>query len=347
MTARWEIRSVNSREYANSAEKAGLNLPIEQTEHWGRVDEIQANRKHLGYYLVFFDGDLVAQFRATKMDWHATFFVWLRHGPVWLAKPSAELEKGFLETLEQFAKQEWQGALHLRLDLFHRAVHNSYMPYSLSTHDRTVVIDTTVSDRAAADEVLQEEIIAKFKSRGRKQARQSLRDTEIVCADETDAAFRDFSPYHRVLVETSNRDGFTAWSSQHYQEMLEALGKENARLYASRIDGELTSWMLVTLSGKYACYFYGASTTASMKRSVNERLVVFVCVDIAKRGCEAMDMMGIGSELNPSLNGLNVYKTKFSTAVVEVAPTQDVPLAVFRYRLMMAARATLQRLKQR
>ena len=45
--------------------------------------------------------------------------------------------------------------------------------------------------------------------------------------------------------------------------MLTALGPEHARLFVLRRDGEPHCWDLVTVSGKRAVAYYGASSSAS------------------------------------------------------------------------------------
>lgn len=334
----WTLRPSTAEEVAAALAAAQIDPPIEQVPEWAAFDESDADRTPLGYFLVADDeGRDRASFLATRVNDHGTRFVWLRHGPVWFEEPTAAQEAALVTALVTNMKAIDAGATHLRLDLA-SAPDGAMLPASLITYDSTVVIDTALSSPELDEEAAAEEILSRFKPRGRRDVRKSVRESGLHCADETESAIADFSSYHEVMVETAERDGFIPWPADFYSRMLSTLGEDRARLFAGRIDGELVCWSIVCLSGRRAWRYYAASKTSVMRRRVTDRLVLFEAIDLGRRGVTAFDLMGIGSDIAPSLSGLNEFKTKFSKEVVAVAPAREIVLRPWVYFGVQRAR---------
>ncbi|WP_160159450.1 lipid II:glycine glycyltransferase FemX [Actinomyces culturomici] len=337
----WTLRRSDADEVAAALAAAGVDSPIEQTPQWASFDESDSDRTSLGYFLVSDDSGVDrASFLATRVNDHGTRFVWLRHGPVWFSVPAPDDESALVTALVTNMKAIDAGATHLRLDLA-SAPEGAMLPGSLITYDSTVVIDTSISSPDLDDDAATEEILARFKPRGRRDVRKSVRESGLECADETEAATADFEPYHAVMRQTAERDGFVPWPAEFYQRMLSDLGPERARLFAGRIDGEVVCWSIVCLSGRRAWRYCAASKSEVMRLRVTDRLVLFECLDLARRGVVAFDLMGIGSDIAPSLGGLNEFKTKFSKEVVAVAPAREIVLRPWVYFGVQRARRIL------
>ena len=210
---------------------------------------------------------------------------------------------------------------------------------TLSTipYDRTVILDVTGGDEA---------ILSRMKPRGRRDVRKALRESPIECSDETERASASFEEYYPLMVETGERDGFTPAPMSDYENMMHILGTGHCRLYAGRLDGRLTNWSMVTVSGRRATRYYAASSTDTMRMHVGDKLVYFEACELGRLfdgTVSEYDLMAIGSDLSPKLNGLNEFKCKFSKEVVEVAPDRDVPLRKALYAALVTARKTLRR----
>lgn len=340
MSRQLSISVTGATEYLATLRSRGAVIPIEQVPAWAAIDRAVAQREPLGQYFVHEGEELVAAFSLTRVLTRGLSYLWLRHGPVWLREPSAEDEAALIEVLRELAAEIDPGAVHLRLDLRHPHV-RAVEPHGLITYDETAVIDTSVSDTSAEEEILTEEILSHFKPRGRRDVRKAVRESGVVCADETERARRDFSEYHAVMVETADRDGFTPWGEEFYRMMIRELGVKHCRLFAGRIDGELVCWSIVTISGATAWRHHAAMANSALKRRVTDRLILAECVWLASRGVERYDLMGIGSELSPQLMGLNEFKLKFVKEATQVAPTMDVPLRAIVHHLLISARGVV------
>lgn len=341
----WGIRRVEEAQFVDALRAAEVDPPIEQTPAWAGLDADDSQRELAGLYLILHDDAPAGAFLLTRLVPHRLVFFWVRHGPVWFAEPGPAEERAVLEAVAREARSLDRTALSLRLDL-RAALPGTQPPAGLITYDRTVVIDTGVGIGAASEEDAAERILATFKSRGRRDVRKAVRESGLVCGDETDRAARSFDEYHAVMADTAQRDGFVPWDAEIYRRMVADLGPEHCRVYAGRVEGALVCWSIVTVSGSSAARYYAASSTSTRHRRVTDRLVLFECVDLARRGVRSFDLMGIGSELSPTLGGLNEFKTKFSSQVAHVAPARDYPLRPLAYRTSGWARRVVRRVRR-
>ncbi len=343
-TGGWSLERVDAEALVARWEQAHVDPPIEQTPWWEAVDAEDPDRETAGHYLVLRDGRVLATAILTRLVAHGLPFFWVRHGPVWLTTPDEEAESAALDLFAAEARSLDRRAVTLRIDL-RTPLEGTQAPTGLIAYDRTVVLDLSgavgVEDPArAADAVL-----ATFKARGRRDVRKAVRESGLECADETDRAAADFSEYYAVMADTAGRDGFVPWDAQTYRQMVAGLGPDHCRVYVGRLDGRVVCWSIVTVSGALAARYYAASDSETMRRHVTDRLILFECLDLAARGVRRFDLMGIGSELSPGLRGLNEFKTKFSSEVVEVAAAHELTLRPLVHRAESAVRALVHRMR--
>ncbi|MBW3094160.1 GNAT family N-acetyltransferase [Bifidobacterium sp. 64T4] len=295
--------------------EAGITLPIEQTEVWANYQAGINGRTPAGAYRILRDGTAVAYLSFIDMETHGYHYLRSLHGPVWLAKPNEAEELEVIEAIRDYIKEHDKKQAFLRIDTWYE---NGTVPV-LSTvpYDRTVVIDVTGGD---------EEILARMKRRGRRDVRKSLRECPAEVADETAQATADFSEYYDVMVETGERDGFTPAPMSDYSDMINALGPDHCRVFAARVDGRVDAWSIVTVNGTHAVRYYAGMRTEAMRMHITDKLAYTECCILGAQGITAYDLMGIGSDFAPSLNGLNAFKTKFTEEVTPVAAGRDVPI---------------------
>lgn len=342
----WTTRPITADRFMQLCADASLDAPIEQLEQWAQLDATDPARTPVGFFEAADEhGTVRAAWRATRMADHGTRFVWLRHGPVWLSEPNAEDEERFVRALVSAIRRVDLRATHVRLSL-NSEPEGARLPTSIVTYDSTVVIDTSLSDGDLDDDAALEEILSRFKARGRRDVRKAIRESGLVCADETASAATDFTPYYEVMKDTAERDGFTPWSADVYRRMVSILGQEHARVYAGRIDGEIVCWSIVCINGARAWRYYAASSSAMMRRRVTDRLIAHECVDLGRRGVVEYDLMGIGSEISESLKGLNEFKTKFSKDVRTVAPEREIVVRPLIYSRLQRARRIARSLRR-
>ena len=331
-----QIEQIGLSELEQRAEELKLTLPIEQTHQWASYQATIEGRSP--WRCVRFADDDRTLALASLMDFetHGYHFLRSEHGPVWVEGPSEALEAQAITTLCDYVRSEHRAAAFIRMAVKH-ALDVTRPTLSTIPYDRTVILDVTGGDEA---------ILLRMKPRGRRDVRKALRESPIECADETERASASFEEYYPLMVETGERDGFTPAPMSDYENMMHILGTGHCRLYAGRLDGRLTNWSMVTVSGKRATRYYAASSTDTMRMHVGDKLVYFEACELGRLfdgTVSEYDLMAIGSDLSPELNGLNEFKCKFSKEVAEVAPDRDVPLRKTLYAALVAARRALRR----
>lgn len=324
-----ELHEISAARVEEAAKEHDLPLPVEQTEDWCEYESTITDRTYWGSVAFEQDGRPVAA--ASFMDYETHGYHYLRghHAPVWLVPPTADREEELARALVAYVKRRDPKVAFIRMAVEHE-IPSSRPVLSTSPYNQTVVIDL---DHGDADEIL-----SKFKTRGRRDVRKSLRESNETVADETTQALEDFAPYYAVMEETCARDGFTPSPAKDYVDMLKILGPDRARLTAGRIDGELACWALNVIEGTRATRYYGASRMLEGVKNFVDAEVFETCLILAGLGCTTYDLMGIGNDFSPNLKGLNMFKTKFSKDVVDVAPDRDIPVKGLFYKALKGAK---------
>ena len=210
---------------------------------------------------------------------------------------------------------------------------------SITPYDETVIMDITGTP---------DDILARMKTRGRRDVRKALRESPATYADETAQANASFDEYYDVMLETAERDGFAAAPKADYENTLRILGPEHARVFAGRVDGRVVTWTIATVSGEHAVRYYGASRSDVPNRNfVTNGLIFFEACTFGAEGVKDYDMMGIGSERYPGLNSLNTFKCKFSKDTTHVAPDRDLPVKAAFYASLRVAKRGLDAVRDR
>ena len=325
-----QAERITNDELEEEASGLGIALPIEQTAAWARYQATIEGRTPWGG-IRFRQGEKTVAL-ASLIDYETHGYHYLRgaHAPAWCAAPSPEQETEALDALRELVRREARGVVFVRLAVAHELPETrpclSTVPY-----DTTVVVDLTGGD---------DEILARMKPRGRRDVRKALRESPVLCADETERATASFDEYYEVMVETAERDGFAPAPRETYQDMISILGPDHCRVFAARDpEGTLVSWAISTISGERAVYYYAASSARSRELLATDRLFYFECCELARLGCTSYDLMGIGSDFSPSLLGLNTFKTKFAKdGERPVAPDRDLPVRPLFYKALVTTK---------
>ncbi len=332
-----ELVELTSEVFEAEADASFGLVPIEQRDSWMEYEATIPGRSIWGFFRIEEEGRALGYVAFADYQTHGYHFLRSHHGPMWLSAPDAAEEERLLSGLADAIRRRDRRILFARLAVEHDV---ACCRETLSTvpYDATVIIDLSGGD---------EDILSRMKPRGRRDVRKSIREAPITCADETDRAMKDFSEYYPVMVETSERDGFAPAPISDYQDMLRLLGKEHCRVFAGRReDGSLVNWSIVTISSGRAVRYYAASLNGTMRLHVSDRLVYFEACELSRMGCKDYDLMGIGSELSPSLMGLNEFKCKFSKEVAHVAPDRDLVVRGLQYGALVKAKELRSKLRK-
>ena len=322
------IVALQPADFVSRAETAGVNLPLEQSPEWDRFDKAAEGREPYGRFAWQMDGTDRAFISLTAFTGTGFRYLWAKEGPVWSGKPSARDEERFHSDLIRALRSDRRYSF-VRLHAHHSSARLHDLLQSIPV-DRTVVLDLTQSS---------EELLASMKKRGRRDVRKSLRNEDLVAAEETAHALDVFDDMYELLEETGDRDGFGIAPKSAYTTMLDSLGAEHARLFTVRSHGVVQCWGIVIVNGPLATYYYAASSADGRKAGAPDLLVWHMTEQLREAGVQSFDLMGIDSERAPQLAGVRGFKTKFSEQITDVPGAWDLPLRPLVYRGLTVALA--------
>lgn len=313
---------------------ATIDLPVEQSLVWDEYDRAVPGRrpwKRFGFYV---EDELLAVVALAEYVGRGFRYLWAKHGPVWASEPTPELERLLEERLVAGVRAVDPRLTFVRLHATHPTEHHHPLLQSV-TYDRTVVIELD----ARSDD----EIMATMKKRGRRDLRKGLREQPIDATEATGLSAEEFGEMYEVLEETAERDGFGLHPASVYTTMLETLGPDVARLFVGRHEGVVQAWTIVTVHDGAATAYYAASTAAGRAHDAPTQLYWHIIRTLRDEGVRSFDLMGIGSDLAPSLEALTTMKTKFSEDVTHVPAAWDIAVRPRAYAALQTALRTKRR----
>ncbi|MBA4607516.1 peptidoglycan bridge formation glycyltransferase FemA/FemB family protein [Aeromicrobium sp. Marseille-Q0843] len=141
----------------------------------------------------------------------------------------------------------------------------------------------------------------------------------------------DLAEFHRVYVETAERDHFTPRPLSYFQTMWDAMTAEDPqrlRLYLARHEGDLVAATTLVQVGTHAWYSYGASTTAKREVRGSNAVQWQMMRDAIAGGAEVYDLRGITDTLDTDDSHVGLLQFKVGTGgeAVEYLGEWDLPL---------------------
>jgi lipid II:glycine glycyltransferase (peptidoglycan interpeptide bridge formation enzyme) len=150
----------------------------------------------------------------------------------------------------------------------------------------------------------------------------------------------DLAQFHRIYVETAERDHFTPRPLTYFERMWDALtseAPERLRLYLAHHDGDLVAATTMVQVGEHAWYSYGASTTRKREVRGSNAVQWRMLRDARDGGAAVYDMRGITDTVSADDPHAGLLRFKVGTGghAVEYLGEWDLPLSPVLYRLFM------------
>jgi lipid II:glycine glycyltransferase (peptidoglycan interpeptide bridge formation enzyme) len=153
----------------------------------------------------------------------------------------------------------------------------------------------------------------------------------------TQGTAADLPAFHRVYVETAQRDHFVPRPLAYFQRMVEVMTAEDPdriRLYLAHHDGDLvaaTTWVRV---GRHTWYSYGASTAAKREVQGSTAVQWQMVRDALAAGASVYDLRGITDTVAADDDHAGLLRFKVGTGgeAVEYVGEWDLPLNRVLYK---------------
>ena len=147
----------------------------------------------------------------------------------------------------------------------------------------------------------------------------------------------DLEAFHRLYVETAERDHFTPRPLSYFRTMVDALSAEDPdriRVYTARHEGDLVASTIWIRVGTHTWYSYGASTTHKREVRGSNAVQWQMMRDSLVVGADVYDLRGITDTLDSDDPHLGLIQFKVGTGgeAVEYAGEWDLPLNRLVYK---------------
>lgn len=161
--------------------------------------------------------------------------------------------------------------------------------------------------------------------------RRNIKRAAKLGVEVTEATAAELPEFHRIYVETAQRDGFSPRPLEYFQHMFEVLNAEEPhriRLYLAHYSDTLVAGATAVRVGEHVWYTYGASTTAHREVRGSNAVQWRMMTDALAAGAGVYDLRGIteGLEADDPHLGLIQFKVGTGGEAVEYVGEWDLPL---------------------
>ena len=148
-----------------------------------------------------------------------------------------------------------------------------------------------------------------------QQWRRNVRKAEKSGVQVRLGSREDLAAFHRVYVETAERDRFTPRGQVYFERMWDALNSNGddyheMTLHLAEYDGHLAAATILIRVGDRAWYSYGASTTADRDVRPSNALQWHMITRAHEAGCRVYDLRGISATLDPKNHLIGLVRFK-------------------------------------
>ena len=132
----------------------------------------------------------------------------------------------------------------------------------------------------------------------------------------------ELAEFHRIYLETAERDGFTGRALSYFQTMWDALRAEaegRMKLYLAEHEGDLVAATTMVQVGEHSWYSYGASTNAKRDVRGSNAIQWQMIRDARESGASVYDMRGIVEGVGSDHPEIGLIQFKVGTGGQAVA----------------------------
>ena len=190
----------------------------------------------------------------------------------------------------------------------------------------------------------EEEIMAGFHQKWRYNIRLAGRKGVTI----KDGNKEDLKDFHRIMVETGERDGFIIRPLSYFEKMYDCLGPKHMKILMAYYEGEPISGVIPIFYGNKTWYLYGASSNKHRNLMPNYLLQWEMIKMAIARKDDVYDFRGVSGvvdEHHPQY-GLYRFKKGFGATFTEFIGEVYYPFKPFKYKLYKFSEKTFRTLRQ-
>lgn len=183
----------------------------------------------------------------------------------------------------------------------------------------------------------EDDVLAGMNQQWRRNIKKAAKAGVEVVSTSSTTGTDELEAFHRLYVETAERDHFTPRPLSYFRTMVDALSAEDPdriRVYTARHEGDLVASTVWIRVGTHTWYSYGASTTHKREVRGSNAVQWQMMRDSLAVGADVYDLRGITDTLDSDDPHLGLIQFKVGTGgeAVEYAGEWDLPLNRLVYK---------------
>ncbi len=177
----------------------------------------------------------------------------------------------------------------------------------------------------------EEDILAGFKQKWRYNIKVATKKGVEI----KEGTREDLKDFHRIMIETGERDGFIIRPLSYFEKMYDCLGKDHMKILMAYYEGKPISGVIPIFYGNKTWYLYGASSNTHRNLMPNYLLQWEMIKMAIARKDEIYDFRGVSGvvdEKHPQY-GLYRFKQGFGATFTEFVGEVYMPYKPLMYSL--------------
>lgn len=120
----------------------------------------------------------------------------------------------------------------------------------------------------------------------------------------------DLKDFHKIMVETGERDNFIIRSLEYFEKMYDELAPNHMKLLMAYHEGTPIAGIIPIMYGNKTWYLYGASSNSYRNLMPNYLLQWTMIKEAIKNGCDMYDFRGVSGVVDESHPQYGLYRFK-------------------------------------
>ena len=120
----------------------------------------------------------------------------------------------------------------------------------------------------------------------------------------------DLKVFHKIMVETGERDDFIIRPLSYFEKMYDCLGKEHMKLLLAYHEGEAIAGIIPIMYGNKVWYLYGASSNKHRNLMPNYLLQWTMIKEAIERKADVYDFRGVSGVVDETHPQYGLYRFK-------------------------------------
>ena len=189
----------------------------------------------------------------------------------------------------------------------------------------------------------EDEIFSAFHQKTRYNIRLATKKGVVVKEGTKD----DLKDFHKIMVETGERDNFIIRSLSYFEKMYDELAPKHMKLLMAYHEDKPIAGIIPIMYGNKTWYLYGASSNSHRNLMPNYLLQWTMIKEAIENKCDMYDFRGVSGVVDEShpQYGLYRFKKGFNAEFTEFIGEVYIPYKPITYKMYKLAEKTFRTLR--